>query len=385
MNVKHTSLMFGAGAFMLLTSNGLVLAGPAAPKTYTAQSGMLTINLPQDSFVVVDGYTYHYNRTCAEGFFSCRKIDKTWLGTETSLNGTCTGNPTSTSPSTTGTDGALNNLINDSKCGFFDGVDLADPTSQNNTGICVSFSNSSPPSTKESSHRTDIECEYVSQAPVDPRVGFVTPGDVPTCWTLDSTTGELPTITPSGTAASESAQCTSTHPLKYSFTLLDPTSGNGTRVTNLTATLTGGSVNDTWSEALTNLSVAPSLVGQDFEYTENAGGQNGTVSLLTPENTPAYVNAIQATPGGVPARGPVPTGCATSDQFAGNNGVGGDLAAWTALTASSPLAPIAGTYTLNVAATLKSSVAGQANLPISVCGQISVDAGSCQQSSTPCP
>jgi hypothetical protein len=152
----------------------------------------------------------------------------------------------------------------------------------------------------------------------------------------------------------------------------------------------------TWSEAATNLSVSLPLAntGINFKYTGSAGA-NGTVALLTSTDgatynvgctsEPAYVNDIQATPGGVPACGPVPSGCATSDQFAGNNGVGGDLAQYTALSASLGLDPAGSPYSLTVAATLKSSVAGSANLPIDVCASITVDAGQCLDTSTTCP
>jgi hypothetical protein len=395
-NKRGHVILVGLFAILLgvVSAPALVHIAQAASSAKTAQSGSLTIDIPETSFVVIDQFTYQYDRTCAEGFFSCNSVAKTWIGTETSFNSTCSGTPTSSV--STAANGPLQQLVTDSKCGFFDGTALADPTTQNSTGTRVSFSNSSPPNTKESSRRTDIECTYVSPPPVDPRVGYVNPGDVPTCWDLTSTTGALPTITPLGTAAAESALCNSQNPLKYSFTLADTSSSNGTRVSGLTVTLTDNATNpvQTWSEALTNLTVALSATGVDFTYTGSAGA-NGTVGLLTSTDgstynvgctsEPAKVNAIQATPGGVPACGPVPTGCATTDQFAGNNGVGGDQASYTALTASPGLDPAGSPYSLTVAATLKSSVAGQASLGIDVCAQVTVDAGQCSPTTPTCP
>jgi len=198
-----------------------------------------------------------------------------------------------------------------------------------------------------------------------------------------------------GIAAAESALCSSVHPLKYSFTLADTSSSNGTRVSGLTVTLTNNATTTvlTWSEALANLTVGPLLTGANFTYNGSAGA-NGNVGLLTSTDgatynvgctsEPATVNAIQATPGGVPACAP-PTGCGTSDSFAGNNGVGGDQAPYTALTASPGLSPAGSPYSLSVAATLKSSVAGLANLPIDVCASVTVDAGQCLSTSTTCP
>jgi hypothetical protein len=139
------------------------------------------------------------------------------------------------------------------------------------------------------------------------------------------------------------------------------------------------------------VSLPAANTGLNFEYTGSAGA-NGTVVLLTSSgdnyNTtctsePADVNDIQG--GSIAACGPVPSGCATTDQFAGNNGVGGDLAAYVATTPSPGLSPAGSPYSLSVAATLKSSVSGQANLPIDVCAQVTVDAGTCSPTPTTCP
>jgi hypothetical protein len=372
----------------------LVLFGASDPamaqkQTFTGQSGMLTISLPESSFVVIDDFTYQYDGVCAGSFFVCNSVAKEWLGSETFANSTCSGDPTTSIP--TPSTGALRRAITENRCNFFSGSPL---TVSSSTGTCVGISKSLPNSTKESSMRTDIECTLMDPPPVDPRIGFVNPGDVPTCWTLESTTGELPTIMPTGTAASESALCSRQHPLKYSFALQDPLSTNGTRVTGLTVTLEDKDqiqVGPSWSEANLNLSVGLDTIGGDFLY-NGANGANGTFSLLTSSGAgynpgctsePALVNDIQA--GLVPACGPVPTGCAATDQFAGNNGIGGDRAAYTATTPSLGLTPEGSPYTVRAAATLKSSVSGLATLPLSVCAQVTVNAGACFETSTTCP
>lgn len=375
--IASVALAIGMVALLLLVASDPALA--QGKKTFTAQSGMLTIDLPQTSFVVTGSFTYQYDQTCADTFITCTKTKFTWSGTSSAPNTTCSGTASSsTSQSVTG---IISQWEQDNKCNFFNDNTLTDPS---DAGSCQATGNSSK--------KTVVACTVDNTTT---RTGFVDPGDVVTCWDLTSTTGSLPTITPLGTAASESALCSSKHPLKYSFTLGDPLSSNGTRVTGLTATLKdkdGAGVKN-WSEADGNLTVGlpAGNTGLDFMY-NGANGANGTFSILTSSgpgynsscsSEPAFVNDIQG--GFVSACGTVPTGCATTDQFLGNDGVGGDLATYEALVASPGLAPEGSPYSLSVAATLKSSVAGLVSLPLSVCAQVTVNAGSCLNTSTTCP
>jgi hypothetical protein len=120
-NKRGSMMLAGLFVILLLGVSDLALA---QKKTFTAQSGMLTIDLPQASFVVIDNFTYQYDRTCAEGFFTCNKVLKTWIGSEVTPNSTCSGTPTSASPSAD--NGSLQQLITDNKCPFFNGTSLTD-------------------------------------------------------------------------------------------------------------------------------------------------------------------------------------------------------------------------------------------------------------------
>jgi hypothetical protein len=378
--------------FVFAIGLALLLAVPALGQpARTAQSGMITIESPSSpaNFVITTGYTYQYNRTCAAGYISCSKVEKTWIGTESTPNSTCSGVPTTSVPTVDGP--KTQAVISANDCNFWAGTPLVDTGSS--LGNCGDFSNSTPNNTKESSRRTDFVCTIVQPTTPDPygtNGTDGTPGESVLCWDSQSSSTGDATITPAGKVAGESVVCNQQHPLKYSFTLLDSLSTNGTRVSGLTVTLKSGTtVLKEWSEALSNLDVGPYMPGTDFSYTGSAGA-NGVVGLLTSKgatyNTsctsePADVNAIQG--GSVFACGPVPTNCAMKDQFVGNNGVGGDRADYNATESYSLTG--AGSYTLTVSGTIKSSVAGLANLPISVCANVTVNAQQCLSSSTTCP
>jgi hypothetical protein len=386
---KSRALSIIAGAILLaaLGTSGSALAAPGQ----TAQSAMLTIDSPSTtSFVVTDQFTYSYNKSCADAFFSCSAKKYTWTGTHAHPNTTCSG-AADPNPSSLNTSTEIQHLENDNKCIFFsdgDGdtntVGLLQDT-QSDPGTCQATGNSST--------KTVISCAVDNATP---RTDYANPGDTVTCWDLASSLGTGPTITPAGRAASESALSSSKFPIKYSFSLADPNLPDGVRVQGLTATLTNTGTNtvvQTWSEANSNLTVGLESSGTNFTYL-GANGANGTVGLLTSTDNATYnLGCIQENPPtGVPVnniQGPSPTAgtCAsngtTKDAFAGNNGVGGDLAGYTATAASPELTP--GTYDLSVTATLKESVVGLVDLPISACDQVSVGAGQCLQTSTTCP
>jgi len=369
-----------------------VLAVPGFGQSKTAQSGMLTIDSPASAAFVIEGTdVYKYDRDCAGTRLSCTKRVKTWLGTEAVPNTTCTG--AFTSSVDTADLPSVNAMINANKCNFFAGGPLVDTQS----GIQVACSPQNlvadpPPPNNESSKRTDIECTIDSSGLVGYSAG--PPAVTPTCWTLTSTVGDLPTITPSGRVAGESALCQSSpNRLKYAFTIQDPLAANGTRVSLLTGTLTNldtSVVVETWSESLTNLSVAMQSVGTDFTYEGKNGANYGqgnpaNLGLLTskgPLTTPVarLVSRRALLPSKLEAWQPAPPpgACLTYDNFAGNNTASGlELVGYTALSASPGLSASTLGYQLTFTGVIKSSVSGQADLPISVTAVIDVDFGGC--------
>jgi hypothetical protein len=381
----RTVLVLGFG--MLGIGGVLMSAVPSFSQSKTAQSGMITIDSPASAAFVIEGTdVYKYDRDCAKARMVCTKKVKTWLGTEASPNTTCTG------PSTSSVDSAVdvNSMVSANKCPFFNGGPLLDTLSS--IGSCSDISLVSPPSTKESSKRTDIECTIDSSGLVGYSAG--PPATTPTCWTLESTTGDLPTITPSGRVAGESALCQSGNKLKYSFTIQDLAAPNGTRVSGLTGTLTNLDAPtvpvQTWSENEANLTVSIATVGADFTYEGKNGANYGqgnpaNLGLLTSKST-TYNTACSSEPAsalniqkGLVAACAPPSGCGTYDNFAGNNTASGlELVGYTALSASPGLPASTAGYRLTLTGVIKSSVSGQADLPISVSSIITVDAQGCQ-------
>ena len=385
MNVKRT-IFIAVIAFVVMS------ASMAMGQARTAQSGEITINVPTH-FITVNSATYSYSKSCAAGYISCTSVKKDFTGTRQAPNTTCSGSPSKVT--NLNTNNLVNAFVNANDCNFWAGSALID-TAQN-SDTCKASGNSST--------ETIVSCT-VNAGPFQGYDG--TPGDPVTCWSASNVSvAAPPTITPNGSVAGESAVCNNQNPLKYSFGLTDSTSLNGTRVSGLTATLTDGSGNQIaqWSEGLGNLAVGTGVpgggVGGNFVYSGNAGANaNGTPmstneTLLTSSgasdslghaynagctNEPANMNDILS--GNVPACGPVPAGCSASDTFRNNDTNGGDQAGYLAAVPSPPLST--GNYNLNVTATIKTSVAGVANLPVNVCNQVHIDAGQCFHNNQGC-
>jgi hypothetical protein len=109
--------------------------------------------------------------------------------------------------------------------------------------------------------------------------------------------------------------------------------------------------------------------GQDFTYLGNAG-RNGTLNNLFDDGLTSNgtVNEIQ---------GGISTALnGKKDDFAGNNGTGGDQAVIDSLSSGTCSISAAGSYTLNVTGVLK-GVSGSGSLPVSVSSNVCISAGTC--------
>lgn len=342
---------------LLILGLAVILAGSALAQTKTAQSAMFD-NSASGNFVITGSSVYSYNRDTAATYFT-----NNWDGAAATVG--CTGggaggvnclaaNKPATPAAPAADDNKLNGHVGCNACNFWGGNALSlacgGPTSYNQV-VTLSGLNG----------RGNWNFTFTYT------IGLTTTDPVPagTAWDLQTSSTTNADVSVTGFFAGQSVQSKSNGTGGWSFkashTMLD--SLGASRLVGATATISDDQANVICTLPLTTAVES----NQDFVYLGNAG-RNGTVAQLFDDGVTANgtVNEIQG-------------GVSTSlngkkDDFAGNNGTGGDRAVITASGVCSIAA--AGNYTLNVTGTLK-GVSGSSSLPVSVNSSICISAGTC--------
>jgi hypothetical protein len=361
MKINRVSMILAGVAALLF----LVIGGTASAATATAQSAMFD-NEASGNFVITGDSVYSYNKDTAATYFT-----NAWNGvvpTPTCTGGgsggvNCSSGNQPATPSAPDPDAnKLNGHIGCNSCNFWDG-----------SALSLSCAVGTTPYTQDvtlSGLNTKGNWKYTFTY----NIGFSAAGDAYnsapvalTAWDLQSSSTTNADVTVEGFFAGQSTQLKNTGSGGWSFkashTMLD--SLGASRLVGATATITDADAN-----VICTLPIVTHVVsGEDFTYLGNAG-RNGTLINLfdngiTPNGT---VNDIQ-------------NGVSTAlngrkDDFAGNNGTGGDQAVIDSDSTGTCSISAAGNYTLNVTGTLK-GVSGASSLPVSVSSSICISAGTC--------
>jgi len=369
----------------------LVVSGTALAQTKTAQSAMFE-NSASGTFVITGGQVWEYNKDTAATYFT-NELDTTVAPTVGCTGSGCApGNPawipnycpTPSSPSAPDPqDNQVNHVLGQNSCTFFDGGILTGDTYTQDTASISGDCSVCEPCNAGSGCGTSTACPTISGQKyklTTKNASFkytytydITPTTTDpvaphTAWDLQSDSTAAAKVGVAGFFAGQSTQLKSATrsenwTFKASHTMLD--SLGASRLVGATATITDAS-----DAVICTLPIVTSVVsGQDFTYLGNAG-RNGIVANLfdngiAPNGT---VNAIQ---GGVSVALNGKT-----DDFAGNNGTGGDKAVIDTGSTGTCSISTEGEYTLNVTGTLK-GVSGSSSLAVAVSSSICISAESC--------
>ena len=354
-------------ALAALMMGGLLLSPSiASAQTKTAQSAMFD-NQAAGNFVIVGSESWAFDADVAATYFMGSLVSgpvATCTGASSNTGRGCNSvyqpaAPSSPDPSPV-PNSNVNGTVNPQNCTFWDGGQLQVNAPHATYTKSV---NNVPGLTPTTGNAGNWKFEWTYSYSVVGN-GLVA---AKTAWILQSSNTNGASVSVTGFFAGQSVQSktngTGGWSFKASHTMLD--SLGASRLVGATATITDSDANTVCTLALST----GILSNQDFTYLGNAG-RNGTTAQLFDDgvNTNGTVNEIQG-------------GVSTSlngkkDDFAGNNGTGGDQAVINGSTPSSCLISDAGDYTLNVTGTLK-GVSGSSSLPVGVSSSVCISAGTC--------
>jgi hypothetical protein len=345
------TLCFGA----LLTSATL------SAQTKTAQSAMFE-NTAAGTFVVTGSEVWAYDTDAAAGLFSNVLLSGPTVACSGSPANCATTNQPAAPAAPAASASKVNPFVHSNSCNLWDGLALTlNPLPQDNQYT-------QPLTIPGLNGNGNWKFTWTYQIGFADTVGGPYPAQ--TAWTLQSTDTTNATVSIEGFFAGQSTQAKSNGTGGWSFkashTMLD--SLGASRLVGAQATITDADANVKC--ALPIVIENPIQSNQDFTYLGNAG-RNGTTANLFDDGVTSNgtVNEIQGAVS-IALNG-------KKDDFAGNNGTGGDKAVIDSVATGTCSIGVEGSYTLSVTGTLK-GVSGASSLPVSVSSQICVSAGTCQ-------
>jgi hypothetical protein len=317
-------------------------------------------NTASGNFVITGEAIYAYNNATAAAYFT-----NVWNNSAPVR--TCSGSPTNcatsnaplSAPAAPAADASkLNGKIGCNACNFWGGIALSLSCGGPNT-----YTQSVTINGQNGNGNWKYEFTY--------NIGFSATGDAynstpaeKTAWDLQSNDTINADVGVTGFFAGQSTQLKNNGSGGWSFkashTLLD--SLGASRLVDATAT-----IKDELAVTVCTLPIVTNIVpGQEFTYLGNAG-RNGTTDNLFDNGITSNgtVNEIQ-------------DGVSTAlngkkDDFAGNNGTGGDKAVIDSDSTGTCPISAEGNYTLHVTGALK-GVSGSSSLPVSVSSSICINA-----------
>jgi hypothetical protein len=351
--------LLGATCMLAITT------GTATAQTKTAQSAMFD-NTAAGTFVITGEEVWEYDKDEAATHFVGALVSGPTVGctgASANINRGC--NPAYQPATPTAPDAApvpnsnVNGTVGPNSCNFWEGTELVvnDPHSTYTKSVDVE--GLTPASGNAGTWKFTWTYSYT--------VTGDNPPAPKTAWDLQDNSTTAADVGIAGFFAGQSTQLKNNGSGGWSFkashTMLD--SLGASRLVGATAT-----ISDDANAVICTLPIVTNVVsGQDFEYLGNAG-RNGNVGNLFDDGNTANgtVNQIQ---GGVSV-----ALNGRKDDFAGNNGTGGDMAVIDSDATGTCSISTAGSYTLAVTGTLK-GVSGASSLPISVTSNLCISAGTC--------